>query len=132
MDKTFNHSILTSFWVILFVSCSVAAQSDVQEVSADELKELVTGDVLLLDVRTPGEYNDGRIKGSTLIDFRSANFDSEIAKLDSSKPVVVYCAAGGRSTRASDKLKEAGFTKIYNYTGGFNDWRGRGEEIEKE
>ena len=56
---------------------------------------------------------------------------SQVSKLNKSKPVVVYCAAGGRSAGAAKVLKGLNFEEIYNYTGGFNDWKSRGEDVEK-
>ena len=46
-------------------------------------------------------------------------------------PIVIHCASGGRSQKASDMLKEAGFKKVYDYSGGFTDWKAKGLEIEQ-
>lgn len=71
----------------------------------------------LLDVRTPNEWNAGKIESSKCVNFMEADFKQQVEKLDKSKPVFVYCAAGGRSTKASKILKEAGFKEIYNLQG---------------
>ncbi|MEZ4900830.1 MAG: rhodanese-like domain-containing protein [Spirosomataceae bacterium] len=51
------------------------------------------------------------------MNFMDADFKQQVEKLDKNKPVFVYCAAGGRSTKASQILKEAGFKTIYNLQG---------------
>lgn len=81
---------------------------------------------VLLDVRTPGEYNKGFIKGAILMDIFADNFDAELAKLDKTKTYYVYCAMGGRSEEASEKMKGLGFAKIYDLDGGFSKWKSNG------
>jgi phage shock protein E len=77
-----------------------------------------TPNAQLLDVRTPNEWNAGKIESSKCMNFMDADFKQQVEKLDKNKPVFVYCAAGGRSTKASQILKEAGFKVIYNLQGG--------------
>ena len=71
----------------------------------------------LLDVRSPGEWAQGKIGSSKLISIADPNFLEQASKLDKSKPVFVYCAVGGRSSRASAILQQAGFKQVYNLTG---------------
>ncbi len=85
----------------------------------------------LIDVRTPGEYQTGHLSRSTLIDFKDQDFRAKIAQLDKHKPVMVYCAAGGRSTAAAALLEELGFPEVYELEGGISRWREAGQEIEK-
>jgi phage shock protein E len=76
----------------------------------------------LIDVRTPEEVNAGAIEGSTNIDFNAAEFKEKMAKLDKSKPVFVYCRAGGRSAKAANVCKELGFKEIYDMQGGWDSY----------
>ena len=76
----------------------------------------------LIDVRTPEEVNAGAIEGSTNIDFNAAEFKEKMAKLDKSKPVFVYCKAGGRSAKAANVCKELGFKEIYDMQGGWDSY----------
>jgi len=85
---------------------------------AQELK-LHTNPVIL-DVRTPEEVADGNVKGSINVDFKNDNFETEIKKLDREKAYFVYCRSGRRSSKAMEKMKDLGFTKIYNVLGGYN------------
>jgi thioredoxin len=82
-----------------------------------ELKE-----VQLVDVRTPEEFNGGYIKGAVNMNFNADDFAANIERLDKEKPVMVYCKAGGRSARAAEQLKKAGFKKIYDLDGGIMAW----------
>ncbi len=43
-------------------------------------------------------------------------------------PVIVYCAAGGRSPRAAAAMVKLGFTQVFDYAGGMNDWKRKGKK----
>ena len=76
----------------------------------------------LIDVRTPTEYAQGHLPEATLIDFRSPHFERNISRLDQDRPVMIYCAKGGRSTAAATRLRKLGFREIYELDGGFTEW----------
>jgi len=78
----------------------------------------------VLDVRTPGEYNSGHIKNALLADWTNkSDFNNGVKYLDKSKPVLVYCASGGRSAQAAQWLAGNGFKQVENLKGGFNEWK---------
>jgi rhodanese-related sulfurtransferase len=111
-------SFLLSFILLIAVSClnSAFAQTNLDtKAFVQKFKE--TPKAQLLDVRTPNEWNAGKIESSKCVNFMDADFKQQVEKLDKSKPVFVYCAAGGRSAKASKILKEAGFKEIYNLQG---------------
>jgi len=58
-----------------------------------------------------------------------ANFTSQIATLDKSKPLYVYCKSGNRSGKASVILRDAGFTQIYDLKGGVIQWKKEGKPL---
>lgn len=74
---------------------------------------------VLLDVRTPEEFNEGNIPNSVNIDYNSEEFDSLIKDLDPDKTYYVYCQAGARSTKACGKLQEAGLKNVVNLKDGY-------------
>jgi len=85
--------------------------------------DVVGKNVQLIDVRTMEEYEAGHIDDAlnfNIID--SETFVKQIENLNKNEPVYLYCKMGGRSSRAADILKEKGFTKICDYSGGYNDW----------
>lgn len=85
----------------------------------------------ILDVRTPQEYNNGHIPGAVNINVYDADFESQIASLDTNKAVFVYCLAGGRSSQAADILAAKGFKTIINLSKGFSQWNSNGFPVEK-
>jgi rhodanese-related sulfurtransferase/rubrerythrin len=76
----------------------------------------------LLDVRQPKEYEDEHIPGAKLIPL--PGLKEELSELDKHKPVIAYCAIGGRSLAAAQLLSGLGFKEIYNLKGGIKAWQG--------
>lgn len=85
-----------------------------------------TESVQLIDVRTPGEFSAGHIIGATNVNIGDNDFMDKMNKLDKTKPVYVYCAVGGRSANAADKLATAGFANVYDLKGGITRWSNEG------
>jgi phage shock protein E len=111
--------------VLLLAGCSTSPSA--MDLSVSEFSSKVTeAGVITLDVRTPGEFNEGHIEGAQLIDFQSGNFENEIATLDKTKTYAVYCRSGNRSGQAVKIMSDAGFTSVYNLNGGVIDWAGAG------
>lgn len=96
-----------------------------RSLNISSVKEILDADkdVVLLDVRTPGEVADGKIDGALTINVMGDSFDEEIAKLDKDKTYVVYCRSGGRSVTASKKMLKAGFNDVINMEGGYSSWK---------
>jgi rhodanese-related sulfurtransferase len=111
--------------VVLLTGCSSSPSATDLSVSEFTGKVAEQG-IVTLDVRTPGEFNEGHIEGAQLIDFQSGNFENEIAALDKSKTYAVYCRSGNRSGQAVKVMREAGFKNLYNLNGGVNDWANAG------
>lgn len=82
------------------------------------IKEALAAGALLIDVRTPGEFATGNIKGSINIPVDRLN--NEISTLKADKPIIVYCRSGARSMAAKKMLMNKGFKKIVD-GGSIND-----------
>ena len=82
--------------------------------------------VVVIDVRTPGEFSQGHIQRAINIDVEAPTFGSEIAKLDKSKTYAVYCHSGSRSGVATQAMAKAGFTHLFNLQNGISDWMAQG------
>ena len=112
-------------------ACMPGAYSNV---SPDKAKGMIKSggrELLILDVRTPVEYKgEGHLKNSLLIPINI--LEAKLGEISAykDKDVIVYCAVGGRSSRASTLLSEKGFKKIYNMTGGIREWKRLGYEVE--
>ena len=94
-------------------------------------KGMTQVDAVIIDVRTPMEYNEGHIKNSELIDISDRDFESQIEKLDKNKAYYVYCRSGGRSSSASQIMIEKGFSKVFNLQGGMIAWLAAQKAVEK-
>ncbi|MBE99406.1 rhodanese-like domain-containing protein [Flavobacterium coralii] len=110
--------------VIALVSC----QAQQKEQSVMLVKPTVFSEKMaehkgqLVDVRTPMEYKQGYIKDAVNIHLYDKDFEERIEQLDKTKPVYVYCKAGGRSAEAVAIMKEKGFTSIIELDGGMDAW----------
>ena len=107
--------------ILIFLSCS-QKNSNIHIVEKEDFQILLNKEVQLIDVRTPNEYGNGFIANAENINFKSKDFLSQISKLDKSKPVLLYCAAGGRSAKASKIFDSLGFKEIYDLKGGYLSW----------
>ena len=86
-------------------------------------KNIQLKNILLVDVRTSKEYNDGHIEGAVNVDFYQKNiFNSFFKNIDNTKPVYIYCRSGNRSRKTSNKLINIGFIKIYDLKDGYVNW----------
>lgn len=95
-----------------------------EKIDKATLQQMAIGqDVQLIDVRTPMEYKLGYIGDAINFDINNQEqFLEQITLLDKEKPVYLYCKMGGRSNRAAELMKDKGFKKIYDYSGGYQDW----------
>lgn len=114
------------------ISCMKTQTEGVQvlEVSKYQTK-LKQPNVQLLDVRTPEEFSEGHLDNAINIDVTAADFDAKVASLDKEKPVMVYCKSGGRSAKASARLKELGFKTISDLEGGITNWKSENKPVVK-
>ena len=82
--------------------------------AADFQKKTQESGVVILDVRSAGEFYTGHIEGAINIDVEGMTFDGDIEQLDKNKTYAVYCHSGRRSGIAVGKMADAGFTKLFN------------------
>ena len=118
--------ILATISTFLLTGCSSEGGSAVNLGVAEFQAKTQEADVVILDVRTRGEFNEGHIANSINIDFESDTFLNEISKLDKSKTYAVYCRSGNRSGQAVAKMTNEQFISLYNLNGGVIDWAGAG------
>ena len=96
-------------------------EDTVPEITPLELAErLRAGDVDLIDVREPHEWDIAHIPGARLIPLGS--FPAAIPSLDRTRDIVLQCRSGMRSGNAVRQLQAAGFTKVKNLAGGILRW----------
>lgn len=85
----------------------------------------------VLDVRTPAEFAQGHLEDAVNIDFYAPDFRSRLEKLDRDRPYVVYCKKGMRGAKAMEILKQAGFSRVYNISGGYDSWAAGGHPVQR-
>jgi sulfur-carrier protein adenylyltransferase/sulfurtransferase len=99
----------------------------VQTLYSDEVQSFIRehseGDYVLLDVRQPGEYAQAHLPGARLIPL--PQLADSLEDLDAAKPIIVYCAVGGRSRMATRLLATLGFSNVSHLQGGIQAWEDR-------
>ncbi len=113
-----------------------AANAAVPRLSPSEAKEMIAAGALVVDVRDgPEVEKSGKVKGALhvsrgMLEFRADPATPYAAKEFSfDRPVIVYCASGGRSALSGKVLKDMGYSQVFNL-GAFKDWTEAGGEVE--
>jgi rhodanese-related sulfurtransferase len=128
--KFINNIIATLLFSTIIISCTAQTKT---VLTPDEFEKEITTkqNIQILDVRTPKEFFSGHIKNALQADWNDkAEFERRLAFVDKNKPVYVYCLAGGRSAAAADKMRKAGYTNVYELSGGTNAWRAASKPLE--
>jgi rhodanese-related sulfurtransferase len=86
---------------------------------------------VVLDIRTPQEFQDGHIEDAVNIDYRSPTFGADLDRLDKTKTYFVYCRIGRRSGEAIGIMIQKGFTSIYRTPGDIVAWTAAGLPLVK-
>ena len=120
--------IKTGTMLLLGIICffQVTAQSGVLSPTQFQ-QQVTTGQSQLLDVRTASEFKQSHLSNALQADWtNAAEFTERVKYLDKNKPLLVYCASGGRSGQAAEWLVKQGFVKVDNLTGGMIAWKQNG------
>ena len=119
-------------WVTSATEGSLSPGTLVKQIGIEEYEQLRgnTNNVLL-DVRSPAEFEKGHIPRAINIDINGSKFAEKIATLDTNKTYLVNCAVGMRSARACKKMETMGFKNLYNLTNGFDGWKKTSKPVEK-
>ena len=137
-----THSAVFSLILAAMVFTSVACTQDepaaaprVQEISAEVLMSTEPGDAriaeaLILDVRTPGEYQAGHVPKA--INIPHDQLAARLGELDVEvdEPIVVYCKSGARAGMAASVLLDAGYSQILHLEGDMTAWHANGHPVE--
>ena len=117
--------------LVLLFSATLAVAGGVKALSSKEAKALIdkTPNIYILDVRTPDEFKQVRLKNSVLI----PNYDLEkrVGEVPKNRPLLVVCAVGARSAPAADFLAKRGFSPVYHLTDGLVAWYRNGLPVER-
>lgn len=99
---------------------------------ARQVRELTEGadGVVILDVRSDGEYRGGHLAGARHIPVGLVS--QRAKKLDKDATYVVYCQSGMRSAKATAALQRAGFPRVHNMRGGISSWQAAGFPVTRK
>jgi len=120
-------TILTTIALALLAGCS-SSGSDLQTVSPGEASAIIDSETepVVLDIRTPDEYQTGIIEGAVNIDFYENDFAIQLDALDKEATYVVYCRSGNRSGQSMTLLEKLGFVNVTEVQGGILAWEADG------
>jgi rhodanese-related sulfurtransferase len=126
----------TRLFLTLALSClcnfTFAEDKTVTHVDANEAEKLVKeGKVTVVDVRSPEEYKEEHIAKAQNVDCFTEDFAQQLDKLDKSKPYLVHCASGKRSTSSLKIFEKLGFKNLFHLDGGIAAWKQAGKPVEK-
>ncbi|MCL1859218.1 MAG: rhodanese-like domain-containing protein [Oscillospiraceae bacterium] len=136
--------IFTVFLVLFLITCCNKSESnpDISEIKTEtpdisdsekskkieyikitqqEAYNMMTGEVIILDVRTQEEFDDGHILNAVLLPDYEIEEKAESLIPGKNQIILVYCRTGVRSANASKKLIDMGYTKVFDF-GGIVDW----------
>lgn len=110
-----------------------SAKKEIKLIKINAVKEKLDQyeDFSLIDCREPDEYQKGRIPKSIFIPRGILEMTVERHFQNRDKPIVIYCASGGRSAVAAHALKKMGYKDVASMEGGFEGWKQFGFPIEK-
>ena len=131
MKEKFSFSgllILASVFATSLAQANDDVQDSVTAIEVNAAKEFVARheNAVIMDVRTPVEYEMSHITGAVNINVQDESFEDMVAVLDPNKTYIVHCTknpAGGRSSRALETLQRLGFKQLYSLEGGYVAWK---------
>ncbi len=116
---------------LLSVSLALAdddGQVSVTTIEVNAAKDFIAHNenAVIMDVRTPVEYEMSHITGAVNVNVQDESFQDMVVALDPNKTYIVHCTknpAGGRSSRALETLQSLGFKHLYSLEGGYVAWK---------
>jgi rhodanese-related sulfurtransferase len=127
-----NHRIPTAValagLLMLGLMSSVNAEEAVPVINVTSARDMVSSndDAIIIDVRTPIEFQMSHVTGAVNVDVQDETFWDNAAELDKNKTYIVHCTKnpeGGRSSRALTTLQSLGFKNLYSMEGGYIAWQ---------
>jgi len=112
--KTFASLV---FLFLLIVSCAQSKSKPITEFSQNDI---ING--ILIDVRTPEEFNAGHLDNALNINWYDTDFTDQFEKIEKDETIYVYCKKGGRSAKAALALDSLGYKNVIDLAGGYDAW----------
>ena len=125
MFSSLRFILLFAFLVLGSCNGQNGSSSSLSAVKFSESLAATPGAVIL-DVRTPGEFQGGHLKNAVNVDWNGNDFEKNTSSWKPSTPLYVYCLAGSRSAAAARNLRSRGYTNVIELEGGMMKWRAAG------
>ena len=107
----------------MLAGCGAGPADAGVDVSVDEALRLWQNkEAIIIDVRTPAEYQEGHIPG--VVNIPLDELERRAGEVPKDKKVVLICRTGNRSAQGTKLLRGKGFTNVYNSTAGMSSWKG--------
>ena len=119
-----------TFWVLSLLSFS-AYSANVSNISQQELLEADTSNLLIVDVRTAAEFQQGHIPNAINVPLSEIIDNPYILASSKGKPIVLYCRSGYRAGKAAEALHKDGHQNLRHLEGDMQDWLKAGLSVEK-
>lgn len=113
-----------------FLICGLAC-ADVTPVTVKQAVERMkkSSEIIVVDIRTPGEFSKGHIKKAINIDMNNKDFAKKLTKLDREKTYLMHCRSGGRSTASLPVWNRLGFKNVLHLSSGTLGWVRAGQPL---
>ena len=92
------------------------------DIDEKELNLILSKGAILVDVRSPQEYEEGHMEDAILLPEYDIKKKAKDLLPDKNKEIVVYCSSGTRSKKAQEELQDMGYTKVYNLYNGYQNY----------
>lgn len=107
---------------IELINSEMKLKAEYKKITQEEAKKIIDSEnIIVLDVRTQQEYDEGHIKNAILLPVTEIDKKAEAILKNKNEKIFVYCRSGNRSQTASKLLIEMGYTEVYDF-GGIIDW----------
>jgi|TARA_B110000902_G_scaffold210868_1_gene241412 rhodanese-related sulfurtransferase len=119
-----------TFWILSLLSFS-AFSSNVGDISQQELLEANTNSVVIVDVRTPEEFQQGHVPNAINVPLSNIIDNPAILRISKEKPIVLYCRSGYRAGKAAEALQKNGHQNLRHLKGDMQAWLKAGLPVAK-
>lgn len=118
-----------TFWVLSLLSISAYA-FNVSNISQQELLKANSNDVVIVDVRTTEEFQQGHVPNAINIPLSNIIDNPDILASSKEKPIVLYCRSGYRAGKAAEALQKYGYPNLRHLEGDMQGWLKVGLPVE--
>ena len=119
-----------TFWVLSLLSIS-AYSSNVSDISQQKLFEANSNNVVIVDVRTTEEFQQGHVPNAINVPLSNIIDNPDILTFSKEKPIVLYCRSGYRAGKAAEALQKYGYTNLRHLEGDMQGWSKAGLPVAK-